>query len=399
MAAGLEKAGLARLDAVLAGHVERDEAPGAAWFVARRGHAHIGTAGHIEVGDGRAVGPDTIFRISSMTKPITAVAALILVEECVLRLDDPIDPFLPELADRHVLVNPAGPLAETVPAERPLTLRDLLTFRMGLGMDFATADAQPVLEAMGALELGAGPPAPAGPPATDEWIRRLGTLPLSHQPGTRWLYHTSAEVLGVLVERAAAQPFEVFLKERIFEPLGMRDTAFFVPATLMDRFGASYFSDPSSGERHVYDPADGQWSMPPAFPSGGHGLVSTLIDYAAFAEMLLDGGVRDGVRILSRPTIESMTSDHLTSAQRTGAGPDPTGAQGWGFGVGVQTLRTGPTHSVGTYGWDGGMGSSWANDPTERLVGILLTNQMWTSPTPPPICTDFWTATYAAIAD
>jgi CubicO group peptidase (beta-lactamase class C family) len=230
-------------------------------------------------------------------------------------------------------------------------------------------------------------------------MRRLGTLPLSHQPGTRWLYHSGADVLGVLVARASGQPFPAFLRERIFDPLGMRDTAFSVPASSLDRFGPCFATDLATGARECYDPRGGQWSDDPAFPSGGHGLVSTVRDYAAFAEMLLGGGTRGGVRILSRPSVEAMTTDQLTSAQRLEAGPDPTGARGWGFGVGVQAVRTGPVHSVGTYGWDGGLGSSWANDPTERLIGVLMTNQVWSSPALPPMFQDFWTATYAAIAD
>ncbi len=190
--------GLARLDAVVSGHVERGDAGAVAWAVARHDEVHGATAGSAE--------RDTIFRISSMTKPVTAVAALTLVEECLIRLDDPVDEWLPELADRRVLARPEGPLEDTVPAARPITLRDLLTFRSGMGFDFAAAGPQPVNEAAAALGLGAGPPAPAGRPEPDEWLRRLGTLPLSRQPGERWLYHTSADVLGVLVARVAGRP-------------------------------------------------------------------------------------------------------------------------------------------------------------------------------------------------
>src|SRR6266508_3978020 len=264
-------------------------------------------------------------------------------------------------------------------------------------MDFAATGPQPVLTAMAELGLGAGPPAPAVPPEPDEWMRRLGTLPLAHQPGERWLYHTGAEVLGVLIARASGQPLETFLGERIFEPLGMSDTGFAAPAGNLDRFGPCYSTNPGTGRREVYDPADGQWSKPPAFPSGGAGLVSTVDDYLAFAEMLRAGGTARGERLLSRPSIEAMTTDQLTPEQKAVSGPDPSGASGWGFGVGVQIRRTGPARSVGTYGWGGGLGTSWANDPAEDLIGILMTNQAWTSPTPPPVCDDFWTCAYAAI--
>src|SRR5262245_5917583 len=199
MGSAWHEPGLARLEAVLAAHVERGGAGAVAWAVARHDEVHAGTAGSAE--------PDTIFRISSMTKPVTAVAALTLVEDCLVRLDDPVDEWLPELADRQVLIRPEGPLEDTVPAARPLSLRDLLTFRSGMGFDFASTGPQPVVEASAALGLGAGPPAPAGLPEPDEWMRRLGTLPLSHQPGERWLYHTSASVLGVLVARVAGQSF------------------------------------------------------------------------------------------------------------------------------------------------------------------------------------------------
>lgn len=388
-----------RMRDVMGGHAERGEVPGLAWAAARRGEVHVGAAGTLRADGGDPVGPGTIFRISSMTKPVVAVGALILVEECRLRLDEPVDAFLPELADRRVLARGDAPLDDTVPASRPITLRDVLTFRLGLGMDFAATGPQPVLAAMAELGLGAGPPAPAGPPEPDEWMRRLSTLPLAHQPGERWLYHTGADVLGVLVARAAGQPLESFLRERIFEPLAMGDTGFAVPATDRDRFGPCYGTSPGTGTREVYDPADGQWARPPAFPSGGAGLVSTVEDYLAFATMLRAGGASGGRRILSRPSVEAMTTDQLTAEQRATSGPDPSGALGWGLGVGVRVRRTGPARSVGTYGWDGGLGTSWANDPAEDLVGVLMTNRAWTSPTPPAICEDFWTCAYAAIDD
>jgi len=377
---------LARLEDVLSGHVERGDAGAVAWTVARHDEVYGGTAGSAE--------RDTIFRISSMSKPVTAVAALTLVEDCLIRLDDPVDEWLPELADRRVLARPEGPLEDTVPAARPISLRDLLTFRSGMGFDFSTAGPQPVMEAGAELELGAGPPAPAGPPEPDEWMRRLGTLPLSRQPGERWLYHTSAQVLGVLVARVAGRTFPEVLAERVFGPLGMADTGFHVPPAALDRFGACHVSAP---DRPVYDPPDGQWSRPPAFPGGGDGLVSTVDDFLAFATMLHGGGTVRGHRVLSRPTVEAMTTNHLTPDQLATAAPAPDGSQGWGFGLAVQVARTGPARSVGTYGWDGGLGSSWANDPAEDLIGVILTDQAWASPSAPALFQDFWTCTYAAI--
>jgi CubicO group peptidase (beta-lactamase class C family) len=399
MSAGFTTDGIKRLEEIVGGHVDDGGVVGVSWLVARRGEVHHGVAGTLDAGGGPRVAEDTIFRISSMTKPVTAIAALILVDECTLRLDEPVDRWLPELADRQVLARPGGPLDETVPARRPVTLRDLLTFRLGWGMDFSFSTPQPVLEAMAELGLGVGPPRPAGPPEPDEWMRLVSPLPLEYQPGTKWLYHTSADVLGVLVARAAGQPLGTVMRERIFEPLGMRDTGFAVPAAHLARFGPCYWNDPASGGRAVFDPADGEWSRPPAFPSGGAGLVSTLVDYHAFAELLMGRGSYRGERLVSRAAVETMTTDQLTDAQREASVVDLRGDLGWGFGVGVHVRRTRPTASVGTYGWDGGLGTSWHNDPAEDLTGIVLTNQTWSSPSPSPVCDDFWTATYTAFAD
>ncbi len=234
------------------------------------------------VGGKKAIQRDAIFRIASMTKPVTAAAALILVEECKLRLDDPVDRLLPELANRKVLKRLDGPLDDTVPAKRPITVRDLLTFRMGLGI-IISPDATPIQKAMSELRLGQGAPNPATIPAPDEWIRRLGTLPLMCQPGEKWLYNMGSDVLGVLIARATGQPFETLLRERIFEPLGMKDTGFSVPPANIDRLATSYRPNFQTGVLEVHDEsAGGQWSRPPAFPSGGAGLVSTIDDYLAF---------------------------------------------------------------------------------------------------------------------
>jgi CubicO group peptidase (beta-lactamase class C family) len=394
-----DPARLERLRTIVSDHVERDVVGGVAWLAARDGDVQVGTAGVLTRGEGDPVRRDTIFRIASMTKPIVSVAALVLVEECSLRLDDPIDGLLPELADQRVLVDGRGPVdGPTVPAERPISVRDVLTFRLGWGMDFTAPWPQPLLEAMGELGLGAGPPEPQGPPEPDEWVRRLGTLPLLYQPGERWLYNTGADVLGVLVARAAGKPLETVLRERVLEPLGMADTGF---ATRdVGRLGSCYTRDPASGALVVYDPPDGQWATPPAFPSGAGGLVSTIDDFHVFGRMLLAGGrLPDGSRLLSRTSVEAMTTDHLGPAREV-CGPSPDGSQGWGFGVGVQVRRTGPTASVGSYSWAGGLGSSWANDPAEDLVLVALTTDMFSSAwPPPPVISDVWTGVYAALAD
>src|SRR6266853_771020 len=264
--AGLSKMRLGRMHNVKTGYVERGEVPGLVTLVSRRGEVHVDAIGTRAIADSTPMRRDTIFRISSMTKPITAAATMILVEECKLRLDEPVDRWLPELAGRQVLKRLDGPLDDTVPAKRPITVRDLLTFRMGFGQMLAPPDAYPILSAANELQIGMGPPSPSRMPAPDEWMRRLGQLPLMHQPGERWMYNTGSDVLGVLIARASGQELETFLRERLFEPLGMKDTGFSVPAASLDRLATSYWPDPESGELTVYDEAvGGQWSREPAF--------------------------------------------------------------------------------------------------------------------------------------
>jgi CubicO group peptidase (beta-lactamase class C family) len=386
-----------RIADVMARHVEHDDVGGVAWLATCGDDVETGAAGNLTRGEAAPVRRDSVFRISSMTKPVIAVAALLLVEECALRLDDPVDALLPELADRRVLVNAQGPLdGDTVPAVRPITVHDVLTFRLGLGMDFSAPWPQPLLEAMDDLELGSGPPAPSVPPEPDEWMRRLGTLPLLAQPGERWLYDTGGDVLGVLVARAARQPLDTFLRARVFEPLGMVDTGF--STTRLDRFGSCYATDGATGAHPLYDAPDGEWSAPPAFPSGAGGLVSTVDDFAAFGRMLLRGGrLPDGSRLMSQASVDAMTTDQIGVGPGV-LGPSPDGAQGWGFGTAVQLRRTGLGLAVGGYGWAGGLGSSWANDPAMDLVGVVLTTDMFAGPIPPPtVVQDFWTCAFAAV--
>jgi CubicO group peptidase (beta-lactamase class C family) len=401
-ASGLSKARLNRMHDILAGYIDRGQIPGLVALVSRRGEVHLDALGTLTAGGKSPVQRDTIFRIASMTKPITAAAAMILVEECKLRLDEPVDRLLPELANRKVLKRLDGPLDDTVPAKHPISVRDLLTFRLGFGLMLAPPDAYPILKAANDLQIGMGPPAPATTPAPDEWIRRLGTLPLMHQPGKKWMYNTGYDVLSVLIRRASGQPFESFLRERIFDPLGMKDTAFSVPAEKISRLATSYWTNFQTGAFEVYDPAEnGQWSRPPAFPSGAGGLISTADDYLAFSQMMLNEGKLGSVRILSRPSVELMTTDQLTPEQKATSGLTEGSfeSHGWGFGVSIVTRRTELAGSVGMYGWDGGLGTSWRADPAENLTGILLTQRMWTSPNGPDVYLDFWASLYQSIDD
>ena len=392
---GLSRKRLGRMHDVMTGYVERGEVPGLITLVSRRGEVQVDVIGTMAYQGKDPIQRDTIFRISSMSKPITAAATMILVEECKVRLDEPVDRLLPELAGRRVLKGLDGPLDDTVPANRPITVRDLLTFRMGFGQMMALPDAYPILKAANEQQIGMGPPSPDTLPAPDEWMRRLGQLPLMHQPGEKWMYNTGADVLSVLIARASGQPLETFLRERIFEPLGMKDTSFSVPVHKLDRLATSYWTNFISGKIEVFDEAkDGQWSRPPAFPSGAGGLVSTIDDYLAFGQMMLNNGKHGSERILSRLSVETMTTDQLTPEQKAVSGlvSGYFDSHGWGFGMSVVTRRDDIASVPGRYGWDGGMGTSWYSDPTEEMVTILMTQQSWTSPNPPNVCLDFWTS-------
>ncbi len=394
---GFSKSRLGRMREVMAGYVERGEVPGLVLAVSRRGERVVEPIGATDL-DGTPIRGDTIFRISSLTKPITAAATMICVEECKLRLDEPVDRLLPELADRAVLRQVGGPLTDTVPASRPITVRDLLTFVWGFGMVIAPPGTYPIQRAMDELQLGQGAPDPAVPPPPDEWIRRLGTLPLMHQPGAGWMYNTGSDVLGVLIARAAGQPFDAFLRERVFEPLQMADTGFSVPAASLARLATGY----QDNGVDVYDGvADSKWRRPPAFPSGAGGLVSTVPDYLAFGEMMLRQGQYDGGRLLSRASVEVMTTDHLTPGQKQESGPFAGyfDNHGWGLGMSVVTRRDGLGEPAGRFGWNGGLGSVWYADPGEDMVTILMTGSAKFVLNPPNIYRDFWTLAYQAIDD
>jgi len=390
---------LGRMADTLQAYVDRGEVPGLVALIARGDTVHVVAAGVQDRDSGVAMARDSLFRIASMTKPIAAAAAMILVEDGKLRLDEPVDRLLPELANRRVLRTLGSEIDDTVPADRPITLRDLLTFRCGFGAVMARPGAYPIQKAMSDAGFAPGPSPADFPP--DEWIARFARLPLIQQPGTSWLYHTGSDILGVLIARAAQTPFDAFLAERIFAPLGMVDTGFSVPADKIGRLTTSYMLDRRSGNIVVYDQAEGgRWSRPPVFASGGGGLVSTVDDYLAFSRMMLNLGRHEGGRILSRPTVELMTTDQLTPAQKAVSPfyPGFWDANGWGFGMSVTTARQGYL-TVGSYGWDGGMGSTARNDPTEGLTCILLTQRMMRGPAPEAIYTDMWQLAYQALDD
>ncbi|MGH2578364.1 MAG: serine hydrolase domain-containing protein, partial [Actinomycetota bacterium] len=218
--------------------------------------------------------------------------------------------------------------------------------------------------------------------------------------GERWMYNTGSDVLGVLIARASGQPLDTFLRDRLFGPLGMKDTGFSVPASKLDRLATCYQVNPESGALELYDDVDdSQWSRPPVFPDGAGGLVSTVDDYLAFGQMLLNKGKHGRDRILSRPSVEAMTTDQLTPEQKSSDLGGFFNSHGWGFGVAMVTRREDPSEPVGKFGWDGGLGTSWRSDPQEDMITILMTQRAWSSPNPPDVCRDFWTLAYQAIDD
>jgi CubicO group peptidase (beta-lactamase class C family) len=397
---GLSRARLERMQDVMAGHVDRGVVPGVVTLVSRRGEVQVDAIGTKAFGDSDPMRRDTIFRVASVTKPIVAAAAMILVEECALRLDEQVDRWLPELADRRVLRAIDSPLDDTLPANRPITLRDLLTFRLGIGSVMVFPPRYPIQQAMAEAGVGPGPALPAHTP--DELMKRFGSLPLVHQPGERWLYDSGSDVLGVLISRATGTSLEEFLRERIFAPLGMNDTSFSVPESKLNRLASSYWTNPSTGEFEIFDGVDDSlWASPPVFESGAGGLVSTVDDLLAFGEMMLKRGKYRNERILSRRSVEVMTTDQITPEQKAVSGffPGFWDSHGWGFGVSVVTRRDDLAATPGRYGWDGGYGTSWYVDPEEELIGILMTQRVWDASGAPVVLLDFWTSAYAAIVD
>ena len=382
---------MSHLHDVLQTYVGSGSVPGAVGLVARDDQAEVQAVGSADADGTSPLARDSIFRIASITKPITAAAAMMLVEDGQITLDDPVGPWLPELASPAVVRTPAGPVDDVVPAARPITVADLLTFRAGYGFpsDFSLPAVGPLVS-----ELKQGPPQPQLVAAPDEWIATLARIPLLYQPGDAWLYNTCSDILGVLIARAAGRPLPEFLAERLFEPLGMVDTGFEVPAGKLDRF-TSYYRTGPAGDLELVDPPGGQWSSRPAFPSGAGGLVSTADDWHCFAKMLLAGGSAGGRQLLSPASVRQMTTDQLTPSQREASRLFLEG-QGWGFGGSVDVEAVDPWNMPGRYGWVGGTGTAAHITPSTGAVAILLSQLELTGPTPPALMRDFWR--YAASA-
>jgi CubicO group peptidase (beta-lactamase class C family) len=387
---GLTDEGIERFAEIAADHVGDDTIPGLVALVACGEDVRVEALGSLSVG-GTPVRRDSLFRIASTSKPVTAAAVMALVDEGQLDLDAPIDDILPELATPRVLERMDGPLEETVPAARSITLRDILTFTFGFGMCvemFTALEPWPVVRAADEQCLNTiGPPDPLVPPDADTWIAALGSLPLLAQPGARWLYNTGAQVAGVAAARAAGAPFEEVLRGRLFEPLGMKDTAMWTPDT--DRLATAYVATPSGLD--VWDEPDGRWSTPPAMANGAAGLVSTADDLLAFARMLL----RHGEPVLAPSSADEMTRDQLTPEQRAPGVEVFLDDRSWALGQAVRT--EGPR--AGSFGWDGGLGTSWLVDPRRDLVVIVLTQRLFDDAATPAVHPALQDAAYSALTN
>jgi CubicO group peptidase (beta-lactamase class C family) len=359
----------------MSARVDTGELPGLVTLITQGDAVHVDAIGVKAFGSSEPMRRDTPFRIASMTKPILAAATMMLVEDGKLELSDPVDRWLPELANRRVLNRIDGPVDDTVAARRPITVDDLLTMRMGFGLlTEPTFDPPfPIVNAARELELVLGQPDPPTQHTPDEWIKRFGTLPLMYQPGERWQYNVASLVLGVLVARVAGQGLGEFFQSRIFDPLRMRETGFWLPAELTQKLPGYYMTNFETGQLEPLPVSTpDEWTRPPAFPSGAGGLVSTVDDFLAFAQLLLNRGVHSGERLLSERSVELMTTNRLTPEQRA-TGGTILGGRGYGFGMGVVTEPEEDWAVPGRYGWSGGYGTAWFNDPHRGIVAIAMT--------------------------
>ncbi len=392
-AVGLGAARLAHIDALIARYLATHPAPGILTLVARHGRlAYLACAGSMDRERNRPVQPDTLFRIYSMTKPITCLALLMLVEAGRLQLDDPVARYLPAFA--RLKVSATGPVV--APLQRPISICDLLTHTAGLGyglFDDAPVEAHyraaRLLTRVLTLRV-----------SLADLVEHLSQLPLADQPGTRWRYSFAHDVIAHLIATVADLPFATFLSERIFQPLGMHDTNFAVAPSHAARLAALYVRDEMGGLRLLDDPATSPYLQPGVQPAGGGGLVSTAGDYLRFAQMLLNQGTLEGVRLVTSATVALMTGNHLpANALPFSIGP-AWSWPGYGYGLGLAVLLdpalAGLPGTAGVFEWPGAANTMFWVDPHQQLIGMFMT-QILPSPANPPLALHFRRLVYAAV--
>jgi CubicO group peptidase (beta-lactamase class C family) len=376
---GFSSARLGRITAAMQRYIDAGQLPGVLTVVARRGQVvHFECLGMMDVEAGKPMRPDAILRIFSMTKPITAVALMMLFEEGRFLLSDPVSKYIPEFASCRVYAGTTETGVECVDLERPITILDLLAHTAGLAYGLLpTTPVEGLYQAAGIIT----PFRPLYiadilPLSLPEMVRRLAELPLAHQPGTAWRYSIAYDVIGHLISLLADRPFGVFLQEEILDPLGMDDTGFCVPPDKLDRLAAMY-DVTETGDLGLLDaPATSPFTHADCHPSGGGGLVSTAADYLRFAQMLLNGGTLDGTRLLGRKTVARMTQNHLPAEllplNLLDIFPMPGEGYGLGVSVVVDETQTGMLASNGAYGWVGAAGTRFWVDPREELIALVL---------------------------
>lgn len=359
-------------DQVEAGHL-----PGAVALRWRGGRTDLVAVGVQDLESGAPMSADTLFHWDSLGKPLTAALALTFVADGSISLDAPIDRWLPELSGQRVLRDPSGPLTETEPARRPVTLHDLLTLRGGLG--FTTDFDSPFTEAL-VTELQEGPA-----PRTldrDAFLTAAGRLPLAHQPGEGWTYNTGSTLLGLLLERVGDDTLDALMAERLLAPLDMHRTCWWVPAAHLPHFAGRYGrTGDAEAPLELIDPPSGQFARPPSFPDGAGGLIGTAGDWLHFGEMMLEGGTSNGRQVLPGRLVTLLLTDHLSEAQRRAAGLFLADGEGWGFG--------GSVRADGSYGWTGGAGTTARVHPGRGAVNILMTQVALDGPEGAPVLDAF----------
>ena len=382
---------LKRIGMVMQRYVDENKIAGILAMAARRGQvAYSQCFGMMDIEANKPMQFDTLFRIYSMTKPITSVAVMMLFEEGHFQLADPVSRFIPDFEDAKVLVKATESGLELANLEREITIWHLLTHTSGLSYGFNENDAVDEMYRRYHRTLEQKPDIKLG-----QMVREIARLPLAHQPGSAWRYSMATDVLGYLVQVISGTPFDEFLKQRLLEPLGMGDTDFYVPETKIERFAVNYGPGEQGGLRVIDAPATSRYAKPTAHPSGGGGLVSSASDYMRFAQMMLNKGELDGVRLLGRKTIELMTMNHLPH----GLHPFEDLSRGFGLGVGVVTdvAKSQTLGSVGTYGWGGAANTIFWVDPREELIGLLMLQFMPSNTY--PVIPDFRVSVYQSIVD